>query len=86
MFFVDNDSARDGMIRGSSDSDMSRDIIAAFAATDMIRPCFPWFARVASAANPSDEPSRLVYTLMRQLGAVQVFPQEATVVDSVIRF
>ena len=61
IFFVDNNAALDGMIRGYSDSKASVSILKAYAEVDDACPCIPWFARVQSAANVADGPSRLKF-------------------------
>ena len=81
FFFIDNDAARDGLIKGSSDSPMSQSLITMFYRTELTKPCWPWFARVSSAANPADEPSRLKFELMHELGAIQVFPKSPLVLE-----
>ena len=72
--------ARDGLIKGGSDSPMSQSLITMFYCTELTKPCWPWFARVSSAVNPADEPSMLKFKLMHELGAKQVFPKNPLVV------
>ena len=58
MYYVDNDSARYGLIRGLSDEPISMTMLAQFWDQDSLGTTNPWFARVPSCANPTDEPSR----------------------------
>ena len=59
FYFIDNDSARMGMIRGCSPSASSQRIINCFAMDEAERQTWSWFARIASKSNPGDGPSRL---------------------------
>jgi hypothetical protein len=58
IYFIDNDAARDGLIKGDSPSVCSRVIINLFMRTDMDAQAYNWFARVPSPSNPGDDPSR----------------------------
>ena len=58
MYYIDNDSARYGLIRGLSDKPTSMTMLAQFWDQDSLATANPWFARVPSCANPADEPSR----------------------------
>lgn len=58
VWFIDNDSARDGLIAAYSPSPASMALISAFYAAERTCPTYSWFARVASFSNPSDLPSR----------------------------
>ena len=71
--FVDNDSARDGLIKAYSPSRPSMRIISAFYQAERLHPCWLWVARVPSKSNPADEPSRLEASqAAARYGAVQV--------------
>ena len=75
IFFVDNNAALDGMIRGYSDSKASVSILKAYAEIDDANPCIPWFARVQSAANIADGPSRLKFEELEGLcGSMRAYP------------
>jgi hypothetical protein len=58
IFFIDNDSARDGLIKAYSPSRASMSLISKFFEQELSCPCYPWFARVPSKSNPADMPSR----------------------------
>ena len=58
LFFIDNDAARDSLIRAWSDSLASRQLVRVYYKLESERPTRTWFARVASASNPADQPSR----------------------------
>lgn len=75
IFFVDNNAALDGMIRGYSDSKASVSILKAYAEVDDANPCVPWFARVQSAANIADGPSRLKFEELEGIcGSMRAYP------------
>jgi hypothetical protein len=59
IFFIDNESAKFGLIKGHSPAPASRPLIAEFWRRASALQLAPWFDRVASAANPADMPSRL---------------------------
>lgn len=58
VWFVDNESARHGLIKGISDSKTMSDLIQAFAIKDSEAPSYSWYERVPSFSNVSDGPSR----------------------------
>ena len=58
-FFLDNDSARMGIIKGGSPSLSSERMIQAIVATEQTSQCWAWYGRVPSPSNPGDGPSRL---------------------------
>jgi hypothetical protein len=58
LYFIDNDSARDALIRGSSKSLASFVLVSMFFSFEARFPSYPWFNRVPSHSNPADPPSR----------------------------
>ena len=58
LLFVDNNSARGGILKGRSNSPTMDDLVKAFYAREAKTPSFWWIERVPSKSNPSDEPSR----------------------------
>ncbi len=58
VYFIDNDAARDSLIKGYSDSKASMNVIYQFFALERTSPSSLWFARVPSHSNVSDAPSR----------------------------
>ena len=59
FWFIDNDGARQGLIRGVSSSPASQQIIEAICDSEAVSQSWPWYGRVASESNPGDGPSRL---------------------------
>ena len=75
LFFVDNFSALDALIRGYSEACGSRDILREIAEHDMTTPSNPWYARVPSSSNVGDGPSRLDFRIVEQLpNCTRVYP------------
>ncbi|CAE7467862.1 unnamed protein product, partial [Symbiodinium necroappetens] len=58
IFFIDNDAARSGVIRGQSKSQAMHRLALALAAVESTSPCISWTERVPSASNIADLPSR----------------------------
>ena len=59
LYFVDNDSARQAAIKMSSPVAVSADILWAISFLNAEYRCLDWYARVSSAGNMGDTPSRL---------------------------
>ena len=59
FYFIDNDSARHSLIRGYSPARGSCDIVREFIRLESYEQTWSWFARIPSASNPGDGPSRL---------------------------
>eukprot|EP00435_Cladocopium_sp_Y103_P026492 s3071_g6.t1 len=58
LLFVDNNSARGGVVKGRSSSPTMDDLLKAFYSAETLKPSFWWVERVPSKSNPSDAPSR----------------------------
>jgi len=58
LLFVDNNSARGGVVKGRSNSPSMDDLLKAFFSVEVHLPSFWWIERVPSKSNPADEPSR----------------------------
>ena len=58
IFFIDNDSARQALIRGFSPSKSSNDIIRLMVLSEKQHQVWLWYTRVPSSSNPADQPSR----------------------------
>jgi hypothetical protein len=58
VFYIDNDAARESLIKAFSPSLASMSIITAFYVEVENLHIIPWFARVPSTSNPADLPSR----------------------------
>ena len=63
IWFLDQDAARRGTIRGYSPAARSSDIIEEAAEILAAAETYPWFARVATGSNIADGPSRLDFAL-----------------------
>ena len=61
LFFIDNESARENLIRGRSNSWASRELLLACRVQDARAQSLDWYARVPSRANIADDPSRLKF-------------------------
>eukprot|EP00438_Fugacium_kawagutii_P032730 Skav219779 [mRNA] locus=scaffold3701:23251:24324:+ [translate_table: standard] len=58
LWWIDNESARYGLIKGVSPSLSMQRMLREFYIMDTAFPTFSWFERVASASNIADAPSR----------------------------
>ena len=67
LYFVDNDAARYGLIRGYSPAPASRALIEAFWIDAARAQVATWFARVPTKGNPADAPSRLAFDSLGEL-------------------
>ena len=66
VFWLDQDAARQGLTKGYSPSEHSAVLIdLAFQHLSVLQ-VHPWFARVPSASNPADAPSRLDLTTVKK--------------------
>ena len=68
VFYVDNDSARAGLIKGAGATSMADAIIECFCARESTLQLKAWFNRVPSHSNISDGPSRSDFSLVKRLG------------------
>ena len=59
FFFIDNDSARQALVKGYSNSAASAEILNLVALADVAVPSWTWYSRIPSESNPADGPSRL---------------------------
>jgi hypothetical protein len=60
MIFIDNDSARQALIRGWSPSVSSDLIIQDMLRAEVTDQVWLWYGRVPTHSNPADDPSRLI--------------------------
>ena len=72
--FIDNNSARFGLLRGFSQVCASAAIVDAFWLLDARLGVSSWLARVPSPSNIADGPSRLDFTESVSMGGRQVQP------------
>ena len=78
IFFIDNNSAREGLIRGYSPIVASARIIAESWLEDSLAASFPWYDRVPGPSNVADGPSRLDFDEIVKMGGVQDEPSTAS--------
>ena len=82
IYFIDNEAARLGLVKAYSPVLPSLKIIMQCLAFDYEHEALSWYARVPTAANPSDEPSRMMCKVaVGTFGAKvvrPVGPEEAT--------
>ena len=69
--FVDNNSARDVAISGFGRNRVAEQLISFLLKLEMAVCSSPWYARVPTPSNNSDEPSRGCTQTLANLGAVQ---------------
>ena len=72
VFFVDNNSAQDVAISGSARNQTANIMIDALLRVEAESSSFPWYARVPSPSNPSDELSRGDLSFFTSLGTPRV--------------
>jgi len=68
--FIDNDAAREGLIRGRSRSQASAELLDCFWEVEARLAGSSWFSRVPSPSNIADAPSRLEFSHPALEGAV----------------
>ena len=68
--FIDNEGARAGIVKGSSNKPDSARIIDALHVELVALSCQPWFSFVYSEDNLADDPSRGVWDRLRMLRAL----------------
>jgi len=69
MAFVDNESAKEALVKGSSFNAHFRTLLLQLEIAEKDMRSWLWFSRVPSHSNPSDGPSRGDSSLMEILGA-----------------
>ena len=74
IVFIDNDSARQGLIRGWSASNSSLAIISDMLQSEILDQTWIWYARVPTHSNPADDPSRLILVPSEANDFAQVIP------------
>ena len=74
LVFIDNDPAREALIRGSSISEDSARYVDGCRLLCAANGTAPWYARVASPSNLADLPSRGDFRLLDASGATRVEP------------
>ena len=74
IYFVDNDAAKDGLIKKYSPSSASNELIEAFWSLEASMGSYAWLERVPSKSNPADAPSRADFEALKAQGAVRDTP------------
>jgi hypothetical protein len=74
LVFIDNDPAREALIRGSSVASESSRYVHGCRLLCAGAGVAPWYARVASPSNIADLPSRGNFELLERSGATRVSP------------
>ena len=70
-FFIDNDAARQALIKGWSASPGANALLREMALLEAKSPFHSWYARVPSKSNPADAASRLkLHEVVKVMGAV----------------
>lgn len=72
IFFVDNDAVLMSFIRGNSKSEIFRDLLLSWESCEKHGHSWSYWARVPSASNPSDDPSRGKVLELLESGSVRV--------------
>lgn len=62
VFFLDNSAAQSAYVRASAATELGCVFLKAYVKLEMQLAFYPWFGRVPSSSNISDDPSRLVFT------------------------
>ncbi len=57
--FIDNNGSKDSIVKGYSFSTSSDWMVSAIIDQEFVQHSWNWYARVPSASNPADDPSRL---------------------------
>ena len=81
IYFIDNDSARVALVKQYSPVLSSLRILIQCTTLDALHLMVPWYARVPTASNPADGPSRLDDKDLRAVGSKPVacrFPDGTT--------
>ncbi len=72
VWLIDNESARESLVKSYSNSWSARELLFLNAIDDLATNSVSWYARVPSCTNVADEPARAEFTLMSKLGAFKV--------------
>ena len=72
VYFIDNESARESLVRSYSPSWTSREILVQIKICDIKSSALDWYARVPTGANYADGPSRLNFKDVLALGGVEI--------------
>ena len=77
LYFIDNNGAKDSLIKGLMDSESGDPILQAIVGQEFVQHSYSWYSRVPTASNPSDKPSRLdCKELESNSEYVRIFPRQ----------
>ena len=71
VYYLDNDAAKSGLIKGSGATDMANAIVGGFCELESRLQLKTWFSRVPTHSNLGDGPSRLDFSLADSLGCAR---------------
>ena len=74
IHFIDNNSAKDALIKGHSQHPVSMSIVEQVWTQELELHSGSWYDRVPSDSNPADDPSRGSCQELIDAGAIQVSP------------
>ena len=77
LIFIDSDSARQALVKGSSPSGASAHLAGAAVMHDALAGSTAWYARVPGVSNPADAPSRLEFSALAAAGGRRQRPSRA---------
>ncbi|CAE8676575.1 unnamed protein product [Polarella glacialis] len=76
MYYINNDSAREALIKTTSSSEHTRNMLVVCCAQEHEMRSFPWYARVPTASNIADDPSRMEFKELETMGADRQYPEQ----------
>jgi hypothetical protein len=79
IWFIDNEAAREGLVRSASGAWASKELLLCVAMADAVCPCINWYARVPSYCNVADGPSRFLFDFVKSLGGRAFVPEAITI-------
>ena len=72
VYYVDNEAAKAGLIKGYGSTNLSNALIGSFCRTEAELQLKTWFSRVPTHSNLSDGPSRLDFSMVMALGCTKL--------------
>ena len=72
VYYVDNEAAKAGLIRGAGGTSLANVIIGTFCLKEAELQLKTWFSRVPTHSNLSDGPSRMDFNVVTALGCAKV--------------
>ncbi|CAE7231137.1 unnamed protein product [Symbiodinium sp. CCMP2592] len=84
VYYLDNEPARIGMIKGAGGTAIADLIISKATALECELGQHAWYARVPSHSNIADDPSRFYFERLHKLGAARILLDESWVASLVL--